>query len=76
MKLHIGSLLCHATRQLDGILDDTVGRADWYGLDEMQDGSVVLVVGSEEEKSQAEEVVRTFGVIAPWRRVFSVEIEV
>lgn len=60
---------------MEHLLDDMAGRSDWYGLDTMQDGSVVLVVGSEEEKNQAEEVVRTLGEISDWRRVFAVEIE-
>ena len=36
---------------------------------------MVIVVGSEEDKMVAEQLVATTVVTAPWRRVFAVEVE-
>ncbi|KAL7411378.1 hypothetical protein BDY24DRAFT_417171 [Mrakia frigida] len=76
VRLHVASLFCLASPDLRCALDDIAGRDILYGLDTMQAGSLVLVVGSEEEKRETEEVVRTFGEIEPWRRVFAVAVEV
>ena len=37
---------------------------------------MVIVVGSEEEKREAEQLVGLMGQITHWRRVFAVEVEV
>jgi len=39
----------------------------------MQDGSMVLVVGSQEEKERAEEAIRKEGM--EWKSKFAVELE-
>ena len=57
-------------------MDEIGVREGCYGLGRMQDRSMAIVVGSEEEKRDAEQFVRTLGQISHWRRAFAVEIEV
>jgi len=52
-----------------------LARGRSFGFEGMQDGSMRLVVKSEEEKVAAEEIVRASSEIERWRRVFAVEVE-
>ena len=46
------------------------------GLKQMQGGSLILVVDSEEEKEEAEEAVRTSHWLPECRNAFAVEVGV
>ncbi|KAL7413566.1 hypothetical protein BDY24DRAFT_388937 [Mrakia frigida] len=74
LRLRVASLLSSSTGS-ESIMDIIGRNPVFFGLEEMQDGSIVLVVKSEEEKREAEAAVQTSQRIERWRHVFIVELE-
>ncbi|KAL7413619.1 hypothetical protein BDY24DRAFT_59766 [Mrakia frigida] len=76
VRIHVGSLLYGLRRDSKSFVDMIGEYSSLSGLDGMQDGSVVLVAKSEEEKGEVEAAVRTSQRLARWRHVFAVELEI
>ena len=71
LRLHSTSFL------LDSLLTLVIALTRYsfvIGMSGMQDGSMVLVVGSQEEKEQAEEAIQKEG--REWKSKFAVSLEI
>ncbi|KAL7413561.1 hypothetical protein BDY24DRAFT_58583 [Mrakia frigida] len=75
LRLRVASLLWSLYTNSEAIMVLIARNPVFFGLEEMQNGSIVLVVKSEEEKREAEAAVRTSEIIERWRNVFAIELE-
>ncbi|KAL7413684.1 hypothetical protein BDY24DRAFT_415264 [Mrakia frigida] len=71
VRLHVASLLSLAYPDIDALVGNIGSHSRFWGLDGMQDRSVVLVVRTEEEKREAEAAVQTSVLIQRWRPAFA-----
>ncbi|KAL7413506.1 hypothetical protein BDY24DRAFT_388768 [Mrakia frigida] len=75
VRLYVSTLLSWNCADPTSLVDEIGNYSFFDGLEFMQDRSFVLVVRSEEEKTEVEAAVRTSQKIARWRHVFAVELE-